>query len=147
VFEGLFPNPYNQKIAKLLFTMAHWHALAKLRLHTDVTLEILDDVTTSLGIQLRHFLNTVCKAFNTEELPKEARSRGRRISKAKSNYKTNGSSTSKGVGTKQVSHTGRKAMSFNLNTYKIHALGDYVSHIKLFGTTDSYSTEPVSNFI
>jgi hypothetical protein len=33
--------------------------------------------------------------------------------------------------------------TLNLNTYKIHALGDYVSTIREFGTTDSYSTETV----
>lgn len=32
----------------------------------------------------------------------------------------------------------------NLNTYKWHALGDYTSAIRQFGTTDSYSTEIVS---
>jgi hypothetical protein len=33
--------------------------------------------------------------------------------------------------------------TLNLNTYKIHALGNYVSTIREFGTTDSYSTEMV----
>ena len=35
---------------------------------------------------------------------------------------------------------------FNLATYKLHALGDYVHSIHLFGTTDSYTTQLVSNF-
>ena len=29
-------------------------------------------------------------------------------------------------------------------TYKYHALGNYVDNIRRFGTTDSYSTQPVS---
>lgn len=33
--------------------------------------------------------------------------------------------------------------ALNLNTYKMHALGDYVSTIRESGTTDSYSTETV----
>lgn len=33
----------------------------------------------------------------------------------------------------------------NLLTYKIHALGDYVQTIWLFGTTDSYSTQIVKH--
>ena len=42
-------------------------------------------------------------------------------------------------------HTGtRKTKTFNLQTYKLHALGDYVEQIRLYGTTDSYSTQPVS---
>jgi hypothetical protein len=40
----------------------------------------------------------------------------------------------------------RQFKTLNLNTYKIHALGDYVSAIKTYGTTDSYSTETVSWF-
>jgi hypothetical protein len=40
----------------------------------------------------------------------------------------------------------RQFKTLNLNTYKIHALGDYVSAIKTHGTTDSYSTEMVSWF-
>lgn len=31
----------------------------------------------------------------------------------------------------------------NLDTYKIHSLGDYVEAIRQYGTTDSYSTELV----
>jgi hypothetical protein len=37
----------------------------------------------------------------------------------------------------------RQSKTFNLQTYKLHALGDYVSSIRRFGTTDSYSTQPV----
>jgi hypothetical protein len=37
-----------------------------------------------------------------------------------------------------------KVKLLNLLTYKFHALGDYVQTIKLFGTTDSYSTQVVS---
>jgi hypothetical protein len=37
----------------------------------------------------------------------------------------------------------RKQKKLNLRTYKHHALGDYVDTIRRFGTTDSYSTQPV----
>jgi hypothetical protein len=47
------------------------------------------------------------------------------------------------LGKNKPSH-GRMPKTFNLQTYKIHALGDYVEAIKTFGTTDSYSTEVVS---
>ena len=33
----------------------------------------------------------------------------------------------------------------NINTYKVHSLGDYASTIRQFGTTDSYSTVIVSD--
>jgi len=39
---------------------------------------------------------------------------------------------------------GRRQKIFNLFTVKLHFLGDYVRHIRLFGTTDSYSTQLVS---
>lgn len=37
----------------------------------------------------------------------------------------------------------RKKKTMNLNTYKVHALGDYVDTIRRLGTSDSYSTELV----
>ena len=41
--------------------------------------------------------------------------------------------------------SGRKPKILNLLTVKFHFLGDYVRHIRFFGTTDSYSTQLVSN--
>jgi hypothetical protein len=41
----------------------------------------------------------------------------------------------------------RRKKSLNLKTYKNHSLGDYVRTIRRYGTTDSYSTEPVSEII
>jgi len=54
-FDGLLPEPHNTYVLKLLFELAHWHGLAKLRMHTDATLDILSPVTTSLGNSLRTF--------------------------------------------------------------------------------------------
>jgi hypothetical protein len=39
--------------------------------------------------------------------------------------------------------TTRHKKTLNLNTYKLHALGDYTTTIRKYGTTDSYSTEVV----
>lgn len=39
--------------------------------------------------------------------------------------------------------SGRKDKVFNLKTYKFHSLGDVVTCIRMFGTTDSYSTQTV----
>ena len=49
----------------LLFTIVHWQGLAKLRLHTNTTLVILDEVTTQLGQQLHHFHDDLCPKFDT----------------------------------------------------------------------------------
>ncbi|KAG2061327.1 hypothetical protein BDR06DRAFT_848767, partial [Suillus hirtellus] len=38
---------------------------------------------------------------------------------------------------------GTRQQYFNMSTYKLHALGDYVKSIWLFGTTDNFSTQVV----
>jgi hypothetical protein len=48
------------------------------------------------------------------------------------------------VGSASRGQTNRKSKVLNLLTVKFHFLGDYVRHIRLFGTTDSYSTQLVS---
>jgi hypothetical protein len=123
---------------RLLFTCAHWHGLAKLRMHTDLTLNVMDCVTTEIGAGLRDFQTKLCPAFTTRELQREADARRRRQSK---NAKAGADETKKASvndGKK------KKKKAFNIQTYKCHALGDYVETIRKFGTTDSYSTEPVS---
>lgn len=37
--------------------------------------------------------------------------------------------------------------TFNMCTYKLHALGDYVAAIARYGTTDNYSTQVVSHLV
>jgi len=120
----------------LLFELATWHALAKLRLHTETTLNDLDNATTTLGRHLRKFVHKTCSSFSTKELPGEEAARGRR--KAAKVAATSSSST------QSTASSGAKTKKFNLSTYKLHALGDYVKTIHLFGTTDSYTTQVVS---
>lgn len=143
--------------------MSHWHGLAKLRMHSDLTLEILDQQTTNLGDQFRCFKAKVCSAYRTQELDREVESRTHRQAKeaakraekctvdsigqapraganAKGKQKVNPEQPQGAPSLRQP----RKKKSFNFQTYKFHALGDYVASIRRFGTTDSYSTEPVS---
>ncbi|KAG2029817.1 hypothetical protein BDR03DRAFT_1017918 [Suillus americanus] len=144
--------------------MAHWHGLAKLRMHSGLTLDILDQQTTKLGDQFLQFKEQVCSAYNTQELDREADARARQQVKEAGQRVEIGRSNGKGQGdTAQQPKTGantkgkqkaspelgaplprqpKRKRSFNLNTYKFHALGDYVASIRRFGTTDSYSTEP-----
>ena len=116
VFDGLLPEPHNQSILRLLFVFAHWHGIAKLRMHIDPTLDILDETTVSLGKQSRSFAENTCSAFDTRELQREANARKRRESK-----KSNGTTTST---------TTRQGKKFNLDTYKYHSLGDYAATIR-----------------
>lgn len=106
--------------------------MAKLRLHTDDSLARLDQALDGLGKQLRKFQQFTCSAFQTVELPHEVAARQRR-------YETNNPQSSNG-GTRS---SGARPRIFNLSTYKLHALGDYVGSIRLFGTTDSYTTQIV----
>jgi hypothetical protein len=66
---------------ELLLTMAHWHGLAKMRVHNDRTLEVMDALTTSLGDKLRAFSTKTCPAFATRELRREFDARIRRQTK------------------------------------------------------------------
>ena len=159
VFDGLLPEPHNKTLMSLLFRLAEWHALAKLRMHTESTLTQLEKVTSIIGRQLRDFSNITCKAFKTTELPKEAEARARRETRQQKSKQTSkdvsratmeASSEAPPEGASQpLSSTvsapkGKKAKTLNLFVYKIHALGDYAATIRLFGTTDSYSSQIVS---
>lgn len=191
------------RVLKVLFNLAHWHGLAKLRMHTDPTLDILSQATMSLGESLRDFQEKTCTMFQTRELERERAARQRRQEKktancgARSTLATSsditgestiteihetgsapvgaadshrGESTnsenhrsvpassssssmqaaanitnnSSGQESKVPSNNTRKPKLLNLETYTYHALGDYVRIIRTFGTTDSYSTQPVS---
>ena len=127
MFDGLFPDKHNDSIRILLFRLAEWHALAKLRTHTEDSLKLLELSLKQLTKQLRQFVKVTCAAFKTKELPVEAAARRRRRD-----------------GAQAKNPNSLRLKSFNLLTYKFHALGDYVQTIRLFGTTDSYTTQIVS---
>lgn len=168
--EGLLPEPHNSMVVTLLYRLAEWHALAKLRMHTERTLECLEKSTTIIGRELRNFRNASAKSFTCQELPKETTARQRRRERTQAqrsqpnsaSINVNGTSSNMGISNPQL-HAGGdtqdtslskdapplvklkpKLKTLNLFTYKFHALGDYVRSIRLFGTTDSYSTQIVS---
>ena len=127
VFEQLLPEPHNSHVTKLLFRVAEWHGLAKLRMHTEATLARLEQVTAELGHRMRDFRDKTCAKFITRELEREVEARNRRDARKK--------------GTKSPKES--RKVDFNLCTYKFHALGDYVHTIRMFGTTDSFSSQLV----
>lgn len=126
------PHPHNEIVMTVLFRLAEWHALAKLRLHMESTLTSLANATTMVGRNLRKFRQVTCAAFNTELLPREKAAQARR--KQRKNARTDEE-------TPGTSRTPSMKKYFNLFIYKFHALGDYVRTICLFGTTDSYTTQ------
>lgn len=194
VFDGLLPEPHNRRVLQLLFLMAQWHSLAKLCLHTDISLAAMDCITVLLGDKLRLFQKKTCAVFSTRELNRERDARVRRQSSKVQSIRPTAtlqlpqntdSATARsptaaaprpGPSVKssttpnhELSMTppiesseasarhgspasppdpsrrdgGRRQKTFNLNTYKFHALGDYAATIRQFGTTDSYTTEMV----
>ena len=204
VFDGLFDGEDNDDILQLLFVFAHWHGLAKLRMHTDPTLALFDEATSLLGLKFRCFVNHTCGRFNTCELQCKANACARRAAKkpttslvlpssqaelamqgvetptlavtqaATTEYHPSSTTSAPVPGMQKISAgpsteplrgvgldspgfslpveaspsepgviTARRTKTFNLDTYKYHSLGDYAEHIRQYGTTDSYSTEPV----
>jgi hypothetical protein len=139
-FEDLLPEPHHDIVQKLLYLCAQWHALAKLRLHNDLTLRKLENITVLMTDQFRIFVHETCSKIVTYELKNEQDARNRRSSRTKSKGKKPAKPQSVDNRTSD-----RQRRHFNIDTYKFHALGDYVDNIRLFGTTDSYSTELVSH--
>ncbi|KAG9047246.1 hypothetical protein FS837_002719 [Tulasnella sp. UAMH 9824] len=127
-------QPHNTHILRLLYILSLWHGLAKLRQHTDVTLDHLAAATRMLGKELRFFVSEVCPHFNTTETPKERDARDRREA-ARAEKSSKRTQTGKGKTSSPLPKT------FSLRTVKIHLLGHYVTTIRWFGTTDSYSTQ------
>ena len=68
IFEQLLSETHNNHVMKLLFQTAEWHGLAKLRMHTEVTLARLEQVTTDLGHLMWDFRDKTCAKSNTTEL-------------------------------------------------------------------------------
>ena len=140
---------HNTIVRKLLFEAATFHGLAKLRLHTETTVQDLEHSLTRLGDALRSFQKKVCPAYKTAELPTEEAARIRRQATAASksaaaDLKGKGKATPKNP----IQETGvRRQRNFNLNTYKIHALGGYGKAIRKYGSMDNYNSQTVRHFI
>ena len=67
---------------KLLFTLAYWHGLAGLHMHTEETAKLLDSLTTVLGQRLREFKSTTCEKYITREFKRETEKRLQQSAKA-----------------------------------------------------------------
>ncbi|KAG8704549.1 hypothetical protein FRC09_003458 [Ceratobasidium sp. 395] len=131
VFKGLMPESIDSQVQQLLFTLAYWHGLAKLRQHTSATLKRLSEVTIRLGNELREFQKAT-EDMEILETPQEFAARQRKAAARATNKK----STSK-----TPPQTGQKKCKLSLNTPKFHAVGHYVALIAKYGTTDSFSTQ------
>ena len=131
----------------LLFELTTWHGLAKLHLHTELTVQALESSTTQLGIAFHKFQSTTCAEFVTCHLSSEEAAWGCwKAAKAKL-QPTAPKLKSKG---KELESKGKKKVSsmlwaFGLSNCKTHVLPDYVKTIREFGTMDGYSTQNMSS--
>ncbi|KAG6808787.1 hypothetical protein H0H92_002888 [Tricholoma furcatifolium] len=117
-FDGLFyetSRSVDQKVQDLLFALASWHASAKMRLHTDWSLDIFQGLTTDLTRQIRIFATDICPKFDTHETPKESRARLTAL-RRKSDSKDGGNSI--------AAEPAAKRRTFNHDTPKMHSIGE-----------------------
>lgn len=123
-----------------------WLSYSKLRQHTDSTLSSFEQITTSLGSQIQKFAHTVCPQYCTKETPHEENAHKQRAAakKAKDDANAAASGAAPPPDKQRKKAPAEKFKLFNLSTYKLHSLGNYIRSIRLFGTTDSYSTQIVS---
>ena len=115
----------------VLYRCAEWHALAKLRMHTEASLSRFEKTSRQLGRILRNFRDETTQAYRTFELPRERMARQRQRQAEDPSKTASGQSSAP------------KPKGLNLKTYKFHAIGDYIRTIVQFGTTDSYTTQIV----
>ncbi|EIW51500.1 uncharacterized protein TRAVEDRAFT_54536 [Trametes versicolor FP-101664 SS1] len=133
-FEGLMPLRDDQTIADLLFELANWHALAKLRLHTAVTIKIPRAATTHMTDTMRHFSATTCERWETHELPREVDARVHRKEKRGRNVPP------------EVRE--RRTVHYNvLNTFKFHGVPDYPDAIEMTSPSDTGSTQVLDDYV
>ena len=76
-FKWLFPNQHNNIPHILFFCLAKWHALAKLQLHTDDSLILLDASLQFLGSQLWKLQQPLWQHFKPRSFQVKLGSRGR----------------------------------------------------------------------
>ncbi|KAF5319789.1 hypothetical protein D9611_012833 [Ephemerocybe angulata] len=145
-FDGLLTKKdHNAQLLTLLYRTAEFHAFAKMRMHTDPTLSHLEKLTTQFGNLVRRFRDDVCSDYQTHELPGETERRARRKRKDDAQVSLDApagaSSAVPANAPPPKSKPTRRIKELNLKTYKFHAMGDYVPFIRLFGTTDIFSTQ------
>lgn len=159
-FMGLFQDAHNKPISALLYVILTWHGLAKLRLHTELTLTLLRTATIRLGHEMRVFQKDICPNYDTKETSKEAEGRvctaARRVGAAKASSNAQEvpagtlPSTSEDPTTAPATAAkigkvpgARQPYTFKLTKPKFHFIGDYAPDIESSGTTDNYSTQTV----
>ncbi|KAB5587833.1 hypothetical protein CTheo_8725 [Ceratobasidium theobromae] len=143
--EGLLLSSIEQQVLTLLFVLAYWHGLAKLRRHSTATVTMdpkSSQVTTRLGHKLRKFHRYTFE-FEIYETTKERTAHEQRMRKKARPRAALAAETEAPDPTPDISCQlqGRRRKYFNLETVKFHALMGNPDSIECMGTTDSTSTQ------
>lgn len=126
---------HDSNVQTLLFYLAKWHVLAKLRLYAEDSLALLQQALWQLGAEMQRFQHVTCPAFDMKELPCETAQRHQRETVALLS-----GCCQKSIGSLSLQKV------FNTNTYKFHALGNYEQMIRHYGTMDAYYMTQVVSF-
>ena len=119
----------NGIVLDMVFDLAMFGSLGKLRYQVPDTLEALDQSAVNIGKDVRQFAKKTCPRIITHELPKETAARGRRTAR----LRKDGSAS-----------VARKEKRFNYETYKFHSLRDYAAMCRMYGSTDNTTSQIVS---
>lgn len=138
-FEGLLPEPHNNILMDMLFSLATWHGLAKLRQHTTDSLSFMEHFTTEMGGDIRRFKRETCSQYHTRELDKKSFGGKKRRKGAKRKVPDESGEA------QAPAAPSSKKKELNLDTVKTHGLAHYPFDVPRHGTTDNYSTQPVSD--
>lgn len=117
-------------------------------MHTESTLLDLEACITRYGKLIRQFHNRTCHALETYETPREFTLRTRRLARQAAKAAAPGPTTATGI--IPLPPTGpalskKRKKTYTFKRYKLHALGDTPTTIRIFGTTENYSTLRVSS--
>ena len=136
-FEDLLPWKHDRIVWKLLFELATLHGLVKLQLHTESTLNNLENSATQLGNLLQTFKTDVCSEYATRDLPSEEAACGR-CQAAKAQKGAGGAALPT-----NLAAVISKFHGLNMETYKLHAYPDYAASIRVHGVTENTSSKNV----
>ncbi|EUC58469.1 hypothetical protein RSOL_256740 [Rhizoctonia solani AG-3 Rhs1AP] len=138
--EGLLPSSIEGQVTTLLYVLAQWHGLAKLRRHTSVTINVLRCTTTRLGHELREFhrRTSELEVYETTREHTARQQRARKKAKPRAALTADSNAMDADPSSGEI---GRRRKYFSLDTVKFHVVGDYPESIECFGTMDSFSTQ------
>ncbi|KAJ3522680.1 hypothetical protein NMY22_g11782 [Coprinellus aureogranulatus] len=121
-FHGLLPEGLDALVSDLLYVNARWHALAKLRMHTEATLILLEKATSELGDRFRGFIQAV-EEIETVETPAEADTKHNSYSSPLTETMSSQLYRFLGPKTKALYHKGRSLAEYSSPNLVVSATG------------------------